>query len=225
MKRNLLIILTSVLVIMILNPAKLNAQEGKESKIEKKVEKKIKIVTVDESGEKTVIDTIIRDVSDPEIIHIGKGAVWIMDTDIDHKSFKTKEGEYIVISDDKDSFSIVTSDEESEGEQIKLKMHIDKNHIYTKDGNVIRKSSGNEDHSYMVITSDDGENNHTWLEKPGKLKDGQAHIVIRTNNEVEDFIIDGDAVITIKDGKVKIDSEGLKMNADKKGDSRVKKEK
>jgi uncharacterized Zn ribbon protein len=253
MKRNLLIILTAVLGIIILTPAELKAQEEKEKKIEKKVEKKIKIVTVDESGERIIIDTVIKGGSDHGIIHLGKGAVYVIDSDKDHKDVKTEDGRYIIVTGDKDktlsiyskgdkeligedklyiitkgdkdSFSIVALDEESEGDTMKIRMQIDEEVIYAKDGNIVKKSSGSEDHTYLVKAMADGEKKIKWTEKSKQLEDNQVHIIIRSKNELEDLIIDGDAVITIKDGKVKVDSEGLKMNSKKEGDSNAKKEK
>ncbi len=81
------------------------------------------------------------------------------------------------------------------------------------------KKGGKDSYSIISIGEEsEGENKEIeWVEQSAPLKDGQVHIVIHSNNEVEDLIIDGDAVITIKDGKVKVDSEGLKMNVKEEG--------
>lgn len=260
MKRNLTLIITAITALLILSPAALNAQEEKEKEIEKKIEKKIKIITVDESGEKTILDTTITGDSDIEDIHLGKGMKWIVEDDGDPGGIKTKEGNIIIVTGDdketfsiftkgdkkvigeegsvyvmrkggKDSYSIISIGEESEDDKKEIKIQIDENIIYSKDGNIIKKSSGSEGHGYILKVDEDGEKKLEWLEQSVHLKDGQVHIVIHSNSEVEDLIIDGDAVITIKDGKVKVDSDGLKMNVKEEGEAKeikgkkIKKEK
>lgn len=206
MKRNLTLIITAITALLILSPAVLNAQEEKEKEVEKKIERKIRIVTVDKSGEKTIIDTTITGDSDIEEIQLGKGMKWVMEDKGHLNGIKTKEGNLIIITGEK-----------SEGENEEMEVHIDENIIYTKDGNIMKKSSGREGHTFIVKVDEDGEKEIEWVEQSTPLKDGQVHIVIHSNNEVEELIIDGDAVITIKDGKVMVDSEGLKMNVKEEG--------
>ena len=71
---------------------------------------------------------------------------------------------------------------------------------------------------------------------PGKdLKDGEVKITIRSKGEVEEVVVDGDAVITIKDGKttiegkkvekeiIKTEKKVLKKDLESKEDTKSKK--
>lgn len=254
MKNKTLIAISIVTALIFFFPTAMIAQEKKEKEVEKKIEKRVMIVTVDDSGKKTVIDTTILDDSDLEKLIHKDGMEWTSEDEGGIKTIKTKDGNVFVISGDdkaefhvyskgdnkaigedgsvyvikkgdKDSFSIISIDEEDGGEEKKMNIFIDENVVHTKDGKLIMKSSSAKGHSYIMKVTDDGEKTVKWIEKDQNLKEGQVHIVISSNNEVEDLIIDGDAVITIKDGKVKVDSEGLKMNIKEEGEKKVVKEK
>jgi hypothetical protein len=199
MKRNLIFILVAVFSLLI-SSTDLNAQENKEKETKKKVEKRIKIVKVDESGEKTVIDTTITGDSDIDELQPGEGMIWIMESEDDLDAHKTEEGKFIIVTGDgEESFSFYSKGDKLSG----------------KKGGIYMIKEGDMD-SFSFVTVDD---------ESKQLEEGQVHITIQTNNDVEDLIIDGDAVITIKDGKVKVDSEGLKTNINKDVDSKVKNKK
>ncbi len=59
------------------------------------------------------------------------------------------------------------------------------------------------------------------------IKEGSSHIIIRSKGEVTELVIDGDAVITIKDGKVHVEGEKVTIDTEvmKKGEKKVVKEK
>ncbi|MCD4769962.1 MAG: hypothetical protein K8R35_07340 [Bacteroidales bacterium] len=120
---------------------------------EKKIVKRVKIVTIDENGERTVIDTTVTGDTDLETLDLGEGMKWV------HKD-----------------------------------IHKDMTHF--------------EHH---------GE----------EIEEGQSHIIIRSKGEVTDLVIDGDAVITIKDGKVNVEGEKVTIDTTvmKKGEGKVVKEK
>lgn len=236
MKRKSNIIIAAVIALIFFIPTTMIAQEKKEKEIEKKIEKRVMIVTVDESGEKTVIDTTILEDSDLEKVLHKDGMVWVGKDDKNMKTIKTKDGNVFIFSgDDKAKFSVYSKGDNKaagEDENVYVIKKGDKDSFsiisindedlaHTKDGNIIMKSSSGKGHSYMVKVSEDGEEAVKWIEKDQKLKEGQVHIVISSNNEVEDLIIDGDAVITIKDGKVKVDGEGLKMNIKEEGEPKM----
>lgn len=250
MKRNLLTAVSSLLMIFLLSPALLAQEEN----VEKKIEKRIKIVKVDEDGKKVEFDTIITGDMDLEELEFGegikvvttttgkdgswtskKGNVFIMKSgdgenvhvfSKDHNKLIEKDGVFVVKKGDGESFSIVEIDEESGDKMKNIHISIDEDVVHTKDGHVFMKSSKGEGSSYFITVDEKGDNALTWIEEDEKLKEGQSHIIIRSNGEVQDLIIEGDAVITIKDGRVEMEGDAIKMDVMKeKGDSKVMKKK
>lgn len=192
MKKRITSVLAMIAIVAFIIPVTVTGQENKEKEIEKTVEKRIKIVAVDNKGEKTIIDTILTGDDDMESILIGKDLEWISEEDIGEKVVKTEEGNVFVYSTAGDK----------------------KFSVYAKGDSKLIDKEGDTTHNSFV-----------WAEKPAKLKDGQVHIIIHSKNEVEDLLIDGDAVITIKDGKVKVEGDGLKMNISEEGEAKSIKEK
>ena len=157
---------------------------------EKKIVKRVKIVTIDENGERTVIDTTVTGDTDLETLDLGEGVKWV------HSSSTGKKGEK------RESVNIVKKG----GGEVYTIISIDEDHKAHKDI-----------HKDMTHFKHHGE----------EIEEGQSHIIIRSKGEVTDLVIDGDAVITIKDGKVNV--EGEKVTIDtivmKKGEGKVVKEK
>ena len=107
MKRKSIIIIAAVTALIFFIPSAMIAQEKKEKEIEKKIEKRVMIVTVDESGEKTVIDTTITGDSDAEVLYLKEAMKWVGEDDENMKTIKTKDGNVFIFSgDDKAKFSV-----------------------------------------------------------------------------------------------------------------------
>ena len=250
MKRNLLLIISSFLMVFLLSPALIAQEEN----VEKKIEKRVKIVKVDENGKKVEIDTVLSGDVDLEEFDFGDGVkvftskgdkatkwtteegnVFIMKSgdgenihvySKDHNKVFDEEGVYVIKKGDGKTFSIMEVDEESSDKMKKIHVMVDEDVVHTKDGHVIMKTSKGNNHSYVVTIDEKGDKDLTWVEEGDKLKEGQTHIIIKSKGEVQDLIIEGDAVITIKDGKVKMEGDAIKMDVMKQeGESKVIKEK
>lgn len=247
MKRNLLIVLIAAMVLVIIAPSSFAQEEN----TEKSLKKRVKIVKVDEKGEKVIIDTILTGDMDMEGIeavegiHIKKGDgttwtiedgnVFIMKKGDRHKySFYSddegevieKEGVIVVKTDDGKTFSVIEIDEDDEDAMKNIMIEIDEDVIHSRGEHIIMKAGKNSNHAFIVASDKKGNKNLEWVSEDDNLKEGQTHIVIRSKNEVQDLIIEGDAVITIKDGEVKMEGDTIKSDISKeKGDSKVVKKK
>lgn len=171
--------ITLISLVVLLSGSALVAQE-------KRVEKRIKIVTVDENGQRVETDTIITADGDKKTIYVGHGGekmVWtVIKSDKDHPG-EHRKGIYIIGKDGDKSFTITGSDSV----------------VWTDDDMEIDEE--------MFISS--------HLEEPGE---GESIITIRSSDGFETMKIKGDAIITIKDGSVKVENSSAKVNESNKGD-------
>lgn len=175
-RKSLQIILISL--VLLLSGSALVAQE-------KRVEKRIKIVTVDENGQRIETDTIITEDGDRKTIYVGHGGEKMVWTVIksDKDPGEHKKGIYITGNDGDRSFTITESDSV----------------VWTDDDMEIDEE--------LFISS--------HLEEPGE---GESIITIRSSGGFETMKIKGDAIITIKDGAVKVENSSAKVNESNKGD-------
>lgn len=247
MKRNLLITLIAAIVLMIIAPASFAQEEN----IEKTVKKRIKVVTVDEKGNKVIIDTTLTGDIDLDELELGEGIsilksdeskwtiedgnVFIMKKGDGHKykfyskddnNVIDKEGVIIVRSDDGHTFSVVEIDDDDIDSMKNIHVEIDEDIIHSKGEHIIMKAGKNSNHTYIVKTDKKGDAELAWVYDGNELEEGQTHIVIRSKNEVQDLLIEGDAVITIKDGKAKMEGDTIKKDLhQEKGEKKVVKKK
>ena len=168
MKRNLLITLISAIVIMIIAPASFAQEENDE----KTVKKRIKIVNVDEEGNKVIIDTTLTGDIDLDEFDLGEGisileadeSTWtiedgnvlIMKKGDGHKykfysnddnKVIDKEGVIIMKSDDGNSFSVIEIDEDDIDRMKNIHVDIDEDIIHSKDDHIIMKAGKNSNHA------------------------------------------------------------------------------
>lgn len=222
MKRILQLISFSIITMLLTAPI----ASGQEENVEKKVEKRVKIVTVDKDGNKVVLDTTITDETDLSEIYpefFKKNNVKIMSKDKTNK-WKSEDGSvYIMKSGDGESFSFYSDDKGNISKEKNV-------HIIKKgDGetfSIVKVGEGDEDELHEVyVTIDDKNKKNVWVSKDQEVEDGKVHIIIRSKGEVEEMVIDGDAVITIKDGKVTMEGDKAKLHSvHKKGEEKVLKE-
>lgn len=195
---------------------------------EKEIEKKIRIVTVDENGKKVVIDTVLtgdidlEDLDLPEgIIIQKKGDHSIIVSDEDTKSIYVtidKEGD---ISADKDIHNVVIYTI-AEGDTIKKEARAyagkheniawvstgDSEDIQIIEGQLfIRK--GDKDSKAIIISVDESgkEKVKSIGISKGHLDEGEKEIIIRSAEGEEIFKIKGDVVIRIEGDKIKVEKE------------------
>lgn len=200
---------------------------AQEKSVEKKTERKVKIVTIDEDGNRIEKDTILKgDVTFHVIESNG---------DYTHKTYtivKSMDSEtpgskksYYIMKNDGDSFTITESDsmvwvgdgpEIHKGERVIVKSGSGEG----KDAMVMIAKPGEKSHS-VYIKTDDGNIVEKEIitgihsEKPGE---GETVVILRTMDSEEIIKIKGDAVITIKDGTVKVE------NSNEKGKEVIKEE-
>lgn len=209
------ITLASIISILLLTGYTLDAQE----KVEKKVEKRVKIVTVDKSGERVEIDTIFTgDEEGRFLLKDGEEFVWSAKKDMSSEAGEASV--YILKKGDGEVFTIMSS-----GDHDSLKWIDEKDGTVIMKGHKIIKSAvsghGNEAHSYVYITdtdvdnhkihvsvNDENEHGSRIIMKPDAkdlAKDEKIILIISYDGE-EEIIIKGDAVITIKDGSLKVEN-------------------
>jgi len=195
---------------------------------ETKTVNRVKIVTVDEKGEKVVIDTTVADLKDLKGIGLGEGKSW---------TFISDEGKTIIATD-KDgknlSWTIVKSEGDSIGGKHGVKIvsgkdihfYIDEDTDIDHEGAAFVKTM-KKDGSRMIIKVDEDGNEAVWhLPDNDEIEGDEKHIIIKSADGEDVFKIKGDAVITIKDGKIDVVSgEGDKKEVIKETEKTVKKKK
>ena len=196
---------------------------------EKKVEKKVKIVTVDKDGTETIIDTTFTGESTPGSITLKNGKVIYFDTP---GSATAK----VITEDGKGKVFVTTTiDEENDGE----KSQEDKIIIISGDEGewTVAPSTGTSKHVYAYLSDDDsgdktqkhvvikstGSKNAVWEDKDGKT----FHVTVSSNpeddNEMTKYVIAKDGmVVTVESDDEDKAKEIIKMIEDKL-DVKVKK--
>jgi len=212
---------------------------AQEKNVDKKVEKKIKIVTIDEEGNRIEKDTVLK----------GDATFYVLES-----GEKGTNSIYTIVESDKDgkagtskTFTIVKSGEEGNSGSKKNVYIMSKDSggtftvkesdslVWVGEGNKI--ITGEE----MIVKAGDGEGNGTmvFISKPGDKShsvyirtddgkviekevisgihsdlpgEGESVIIVRTKDGEEILKIKGDAVITIKDGNVKVENSNIKGN-------------
>ncbi len=220
MKRVLQLITLSIVAMLFTAPFASGQEEN--------VEKRIKIVTVDKEGNKVELDTTLTDDTDLSEIYpefFKENNIKIMSKD-NMKKWMSEDGNvFIMKSGEGESFSFYTDDEGNISKEKNV-------HIIKKgDGetfSIIKVGEGDEDELHEVYVTVDvkGDKNKVWISDDEDLEDGKVHIIIRSKGEVEEMVIDGDAVITIKDGKVTMEGDKAKLHTKhKKGEEKAVKKK
>lgn len=221
-RKNRQIIILSAMIILTGSFA-----SAQEKGVEKKAEKKVKIVTIDQDGNRTEKDTILKGDATFHVIESGEGyshKTYTIVKSADSETTGSKKSIYIM-KNDGDTFTITESDsmvwigdgpEKYKGERMIVKSG-------TGEGNdamVFIAKPGEKSHSFYIKT-DDGD----FVEKEiitgfhsEKPAEGETVIILRTSDSEEIMRIKGDAVITIKDGTVKVD------NSNEKGKEVIKEE-
>lgn len=157
-----------------------------------KHEKKIKVILVDDSGKKTVIDTLIKDRNMSDTIKLQKGKIIVIDDNKTGSEHSSKGGtEYITVN--------VTSDDNDS-----LEVHKDVR-VLTSDSLTWHDSddSGHSENIYVFKSSsphgentESHQNTMTWTENDGK-KAGKRVIVINdgeaTHTEEHEIIMHMDS--------------------------------
>lgn len=210
MKRILLSVCFSILAMLIAAPLVM----GQEENTEKKVKKRIKIVTVDKEGNKVELDTTLTDDTDLSEIYpefFKENNIKIMSKD-NMKKWMSEDGNvFIMKSGEGESISFYTDDEGNISKEQNV-------HIIKKgDGetfSIVKVGEGDEDelHEIFVTIDEKGDKNKVWISEDEDLEDGKVHITIRSKGEVDKMVIDGDAVITIKDGKVTMKKDKAELH-------------
>ncbi len=165
MKRILQLISFSIIAILLTAPI----ASGQEENVEKKVEKRIKIVTVDKDGNKVVLDTTITDDTDLSEIYpefFKENNVKIMSKDKINK-WKSEDGSiYIMKSGDGESFSFYSDDKGNIGKE--------------KNVHIIKKGDG-ETFSIVKVGEGDEDELHTKHKKGEEkvLKEVQKKKVVK----------------------------------------------
>jgi len=219
MKRILLSLIPILLICFLLVPG-VKAQE-------KKAEKRIKIVRVDENGKKVVIDTLVTDDMELEDLDLPE--------DIKIRKYKgDKSG--LIVSDSDVKGIYITVDEEG-----KISTDEEKD-ILIKEGNMVivekdddniftihKVSEDDKGHKFITYTITEGDTvkhksriysvknkNFSWVIDEDGLADDEMEVIIRSSDEEEVIKIKGDAVIRIVDGKVKIEAGEVSKEMPKK---------
>lgn len=181
---------------------------------EKEVEKRIKIVTVDEDGKKVVIDTILTgdmDLEDLDLlpdnikVHSKENhRIYITSDDSeDHEDLiHVKEGNVVIMKKGEgDVFSIYSTDLSDEGGHKIMTWTIVDGDTIKKEAKAYTGKSG----SFAWVSSGD-EKIKTIDLSTNDLEDDEKEIIIYSSDGHEKIKIKGDAVISIVDGRVKIES-------------------
>jgi len=166
---------------------------------EKKVEKKVKIITIDKDGTETIIDTTFTGESAPGSITLKDGKVIYFDTPGSVTSrIKTEGGKgniYVtsIVDDDgtetMDNELIVMSGDN--GEWTITRPAGNKQHIY-----VLSSSDGkNEKTEKHVIVKSAGSNDAVWEEKDGKTFHVTVSSDTQSDNGMTKYIIAKDGVV------------------------------
>lgn len=193
---------------------------------EKKTVTRVKIVTVDDKGEKVVIDTTVADFKDLKDIGFGegKGLVYI-----------SAEGETIVATDEDGknlSWTIATTEGDSIGEKHGFKiirgkdlhLHVGEESDLDHEGSFFVKVMNKGDDKILLMVDED-DHDVAWhaIDKE-EIEGDEKHIIIKSADGEDIFRIKGDAVITIKDGKVNVVSgEGDEKEVIKETEKIIKK--
>lgn len=171
---------------------------------EKKTEKRVKIITVDENGKKVVIDTVLTGDIDLEDLDLPAGI----------KIFeKDKRG--VIIKGEKAKNIFVTVDEKGD-----IMSDEDEDILHIKKGKVmVIEKDDDDDHEFIQYIIADGDTikkkariysdkhkSYAWVSAVDDLDDDETEITIRSAHEEEVIKIKGDAVIRIVDGKVKVEA-------------------
>jgi hypothetical protein len=199
---------------------------GQEKNIEKKIERRVKIVTIDENGQKVVIDTIYHGDFDEEELISKMGNAMVLSIDEKDISVESGEGNLFVVKkgdgnvfmvkSKSDNDSMVWVDKEH-GEmdigthgQTKIFITEDENEAHSH--NSVTKS-GNEKEIFITVDKSDDSGKKFMMKVDAKeLGENERVITIKSADSVEEFIIKGDATITIKDGNLEVESSSKMIN-------------
>lgn len=210
---------------------------------EKESGKRIKIITMDESGEKIIIDTTIsvhlnmEDLDLPEnlkdiFIHIDgekihkfhheggeHGSYFYISSDCDDKDIHIHKSEKVVMKEyDGDVFTIIETNKDDGDTKLISSYTIVDGDTVIKEYRTVSVSNTGE--NYVWVSSDDNKEKNEiniYRSSDNDLDDDEKEIIVISSGNKEHIKIKGDAVIRIIDGKVKIEkNEGEEKTVVKK---------
>jgi len=195
---------------------------------EKEIEKKIKIVTVDENGKKVVIDTVLTGDIDLEDLDLPEGIIIqkkddhsIIVSDQDAKSIYVTIDKKGDISADKDIHKVVVYTV-AKGDTIKKEARVyagkheniawvsagDDEDIHIHEGKVFIRKGDKDARAFIISVDESGKEKVKSIGiSKGHLDEGEKEIIIRSSEGEEIFKIKGDVVIKIQGDKIKVEKE------------------
>ena len=190
---------------------------------EKKTEKKIKIVTVDENGKKVVIDTVLTGDMNLEDLDLPEGII-----------IQKKDDHSLIVTGDDTKNIYVTIDEKGDILTIDEKGNIstkeDEDIFQIKKGNVMILKKGEGDTFTIYETSDKDEEDHkvvVYTISEGDTIKKEARMYAGKHENIAWVSEGGDEDIHIHDGKVFIEkgdknTKAFIISVDESGKEKVK---
>jgi len=231
-KKTLQLIL--LIVIMMFTGSFVSAQE---ENVEKKVEKKVKIIMIDEEGNKTEKDTVLAGNASFHMTTkdtTGKHHGYFVVKSDDGSKSELEKNVYVMSKSDGNTFTITDSDSMVWVDDMHNMVWVEGESHDISSSKMVVKVGKDEGNKTMIFISEPGEKGKSYYvrtedgvivqediksgihtEMPAE---GESVIIVRTHGSEEIMKIKGDAVITIKDGTVKVE------NSSNKGKEVVKEE-